>query len=123
MFQALKLDIFGSWATAFDQNKIQNPDSTITDGLYNKSKSEVDPDSNSTPKVDFKKKKPGARYSHSSLLSDEGFPLFPRKQTDSEAKHHWGWKIGPEICVQLSFFLRFIVGLFLIFLGRKRHFA
>ena len=33
---------------------MQNPDSTITDGHCNKSKSEVDPDSNSTPKVDLK---------------------------------------------------------------------
>ena len=45
-----------SETTGFDQNKrIQNPDPTITDELCNKSKSEVDPDSNSTPKVDLKK--------------------------------------------------------------------
>lgn len=32
--------------------RMHNPDSTTTDGLCNKNKSEVDPDSNSTTKVD-----------------------------------------------------------------------
>ena len=76
---------------------MQNPDSTIADGHGSKSKSEVDPDSNSTPKVDFKKIILRARYSHSSRGSYEGFPPFPCKQTDSETERHREWKIGPEI--------------------------
>ena len=53
---------------------MQNPDSTITDGHCSKSKSEVDPDSNSTPKVDFKKILLRARYAHSRRGSYEGLP-------------------------------------------------
>ena len=39
---------------------MQNSDPAITNGLRNKSKGEADPDSNRTPKVDFKKKKHSA---------------------------------------------------------------
>ena len=71
---------------------MQNLYSTITVGHCNKSKSEVDPDTNSAPKVDLKKN------SAPDILTRagdhmKGFPPpppFPCKQTDSETKRHSG---------------------------------
>ena len=96
--------------------RIQNPDPTITNGLRNKSKGEVDPVSSRTPKVDLKRKTLGPRYSHSSPLLDEGFPptslvnkRIPKANITADERS------GPKSAFKRFHYLRFLSVLSLFF--------